>query len=174
MVWLSSTNLCLKIPSKKLGPKFVGPFKVVHIVNSAAVRLDIPSSWKMNSVFHVSLLKKVDTPNKVAMPSAPPIDEDCEFEISRILDSRWHRGGLQYLSCVLEGFPSRGQFLGESCGRLSLKESRCQHSGARIGGHTCEMKTIPSDYLLKLIKRMPRVCKAVIKAKGGYFEEPRI
>ncbi|CAJ0933486.1 unnamed protein product [Ranitomeya imitator] len=41
-------------------------------------------------------------------------------------------------------------------------------------GHTCEVKTIPSDYLLKLIKRMPRVCKAVIKAKGGYFEEPTI
>ncbi|CAJ0963748.1 unnamed protein product [Ranitomeya imitator] len=34
-------------------------------------------------------------------------------------------------------------------------------------GYTCEVKTIPSDYLLKLIKRMPRVCKAVIKAKGA-------
>uniref|UniRef100_A0A087XEF9 Transposase Tc1-like domain-containing protein n=1 Tax=Poecilia formosa TaxID=48698 RepID=A0A087XEF9_POEFO len=32
-------------------------------------------------------------------------------------------------------------------------------------------KTISGDYLLKLIKRMPRVCEAVIKAKGGYFEE---
>ncbi|XP_073540144.1 caskin-2 isoform X2 [Phyllobates terribilis] len=28
-------------------------------------------------------------------------------------------------------------------------------------------KTISGDYLLKLIKRMPRVCKAVIKAKGS-------
>ena len=28
-------------------------------------------------------------------------------------------------------------------------------------------KTIPGDYLMKLIERMPRVCKAVIKAKGG-------
>ncbi|CAJ0940316.1 unnamed protein product [Ranitomeya imitator] len=97
MVWLSSRNLRLKIPSKKLGPRFVGHFKVVQIVNSAKVRLDMPLSWKINAVFHVSLLKKVDTPEKVAMPSAPPIDEDCEFEISRILDSRWHRGGLQYL-----------------------------------------------------------------------------
>ncbi|CAJ0955991.1 unnamed protein product [Ranitomeya imitator] len=35
-------------------------------------------------------------------------------------------------------------------------------------------KTTSGDYLLKLIKRMPSVCKAVIKAKGGYFEEPRI
>ena len=30
-------------------------------------------------------------------------------------------------------------------------------------------KTISGDYLMKLIERMPRVCKAVIKAKGGYF-----
>ncbi|KAJ8342452.1 hypothetical protein SKAU_G00323800, partial [Synaphobranchus kaupii] len=27
-------------------------------------------------------------------------------------------------------------------------------------------ETIPGDYLMKLIERMPRVCKAVIKAKG--------
>jgi hypothetical protein len=26
----------------------------------------------------------------------------------------------------------------------------------------------------KLVERMPRVCKAVIKAKGGYFEESEI
>ena len=35
-------------------------------------------------------------------------------------------------------------------------------------------KTIPGDYLMKLIERMPRVCKAVIKAKGGYFEESKL
>ncbi|CAJ0958993.1 unnamed protein product [Ranitomeya imitator] len=96
MVWLSSRNLRLKIPSKKLGPNFIGPFKVVQVVNSAVVRLDIPSSWRINSVFHVSLPKKDDTPDKEAMPTVPPVDKDGEFEISRILDSRWHRGRLQY------------------------------------------------------------------------------
>ena len=35
-------------------------------------------------------------------------------------------------------------------------------------------KSIPGDYLMKLVERMPRVCKAVIKAKGGYFEESKI
>ena len=33
---------------------------------------------------------------------------------------------------------------------------------------------IPGNYLMKLVERMPRVCKAVIKAKGGYFEESQI
>ena len=37
-----------------------------------------------------------------------------------------------------------------------------------------ELKCIPGDYLMKLVERMPRVCKAVIKAKGGYFEEYKI
>jgi hypothetical protein len=27
---------------------------------------------------------------------------------------------------------------------------------------------------MKLVERMPRVCKAVIKAMGGYFEESKI
>jgi hypothetical protein len=32
-------------------------------------------------------------------------------------------------------------------------------------------KTVEKAFLMKLVERMPRVCKAVIKAKGGYFEE---
>ncbi|CAJ0968398.1 unnamed protein product [Ranitomeya imitator] len=58
-------------------------------------------------------------------------------------------------------------------------DSRVKANGLTSAKYLWELlqdcwKTIPSDYLLKLIKRMPRVCKAVIKAKGGYFEEPRI
>jgi hypothetical protein len=39
--------------------------------------------------------------------------------------------------------------------------------------HNCSLKGIPGDLLMKLVERMPRVCKAV-KAKGGYFEEFQI
>ena len=35
-------------------------------------------------------------------------------------------------------------------------------------------KTFGKAFLMKLVERMPRVCKAVIKAKGGYFEESKI
>ena len=35
-------------------------------------------------------------------------------------------------------------------------------------------KTVGKSFLMKLVERMPRVCKAVIKAKGGYFEESKI
>ncbi|XP_069612683.1 transcriptional adapter 2-alpha isoform X4 [Ranitomeya imitator] len=58
-------------------------------------------------------------------------------------------------------------------------DRRVKAKGPTSAKHLWELlqdcwKTIPGDYLLKLIKRMPRVCKAVIKAKDGYFEEPRI
>ena len=32
-------------------------------------------------------------------------------------------------------------------------------------------KTVGKAFQVKLVERMPIVCKAVIKAKGGYFEE---
>jgi hypothetical protein len=40
--------------------------------------------------------------------------------------------------------------------------------------HNCSLKYIPGDYLMKLVERLPRVWKAVIKAKSGYFEESKI
>ena len=35
-------------------------------------------------------------------------------------------------------------------------------------------KSIPGDYLMKLVEKMTRVCKAVIKAQGGYFVESKL
>jgi hypothetical protein len=35
-------------------------------------------------------------------------------------------------------------------------------------------KIVGKALQLKLVERMPTVCKAVIKAKGGYFEESQI
>ena len=35
-------------------------------------------------------------------------------------------------------------------------------------------ETVGKAFQVKLVERMSRVCKAVIKAKGGYFEETKI
>jgi hypothetical protein len=42
--------------------------------------------------------------------------------------------------------------------------SICENSG----------KTVGKAFQVKLVERMPRVCKAGIKAKGGYLEESQI
>jgi hypothetical protein len=35
-------------------------------------------------------------------------------------------------------------------------------------------KTVGKAFQVKLVERMPRVCKAVFRAKVGYFEESQI
>jgi hypothetical protein len=35
-------------------------------------------------------------------------------------------------------------------------------------------KTVGKAFQVKLVERMPRVCKTTIKAKDGYFEESKI
>jgi hypothetical protein len=40
----------------------------------------------------------------------------------------------------------------------------------RICGNS--FKTVGKAFHVKLFERMPRMCEDVIKAKGGYFEEP--
>jgi hypothetical protein len=35
-------------------------------------------------------------------------------------------------------------------------------------------KSVGKAFQVKLVERMPRVCKAVIKGKGGYFEKSQI
>ena len=54
---LSNKNLSFRNIPAKLQKKFVGPFKVIEEVGPQAYRLDLPDTWKIHNVFHISLLK---------------------------------------------------------------------------------------------------------------------
>lgn len=53
-VWLSTWDL--KLPSHKLSPKYLGPYKVEKQVNSVSFKLQLPTNMRAHPVFHVSLL----------------------------------------------------------------------------------------------------------------------
>ena len=58
LVMLDTKNLSLAAcKTKKLKPRFVGPFKVLRQVGLVSFKIALPDSMKVHPVFHVSLLK---------------------------------------------------------------------------------------------------------------------
>ena len=95
-VLLQSKNIKLKHPgSKKLLPKWLGPFRVSQVVNPVAYKLQLPQSMsKVHPVFHVSLLAPYQLDGRVQPP--PPLVEveaTLEYEVERILDKRTRKRG---------------------------------------------------------------------------------
>ncbi|MBW0542546.1 hypothetical protein O181_082261, partial [Austropuccinia psidii MF-1] len=102
MVWLSSKNIKSTRPTKKLSERWLGPFPILKKVSTHAYHLKLPSQWKsIHPVFHIYLLEPVKTstiPNRHQEP--PPlitIEEEVEWEVSQVLDSKLKRRKLWYL-----------------------------------------------------------------------------
>ncbi|MBW0571102.1 hypothetical protein O181_110817 [Austropuccinia psidii MF-1] len=102
MVWLSSKNIKSTRPTKKLPERWLGPFLILKKVSTHAYHLKLLSQWKsIHPVFHISLLEPVKTskiPNRHQEPPPPiTIEEEEEWEVSQVLDSKLKRTKLWYL-----------------------------------------------------------------------------
>ncbi len=56
LVLLKTTNLHLAGPKKFL-PRYIGPFKILQSCGPVAYKLELPESWRVHNVFHVSNLR---------------------------------------------------------------------------------------------------------------------
>lgn len=101
-VYLDSSNISTTRPSKKLSHRRLGPFPVTAKVGRYAYRLKLPRSMsRIHPVQNViKLTLAPDDPIPGRKRPKPPIPEIIDGEeryiVEQILDSRTHRGKLQY------------------------------------------------------------------------------
>ncbi len=102
-VWLSTRDIRLRRPCKKLSPRYIGPFPILRQINEVTYKLRLPNHYRISPTFHVSLLKPFTNPllppsTEPEIPPPPEVDtNETIYRVKDILDSRRRGGRLQYL-----------------------------------------------------------------------------
>ena len=100
MIWLSTRNIKIKRPSKKLDHKMIGPYKVKELVRSF-YQLKLLYTIKIYDVFHPNLLQKAATNLLPGQQNSPlpltVVDGKEKWEVNDILDTKQGRSGKKIL-----------------------------------------------------------------------------
>ena len=90
--------------ARKFNPRWIGPFKIIESIGTNAFRLELPKNSRIHPTVNVEHLKPFipndpsSFPNRSVAPPKPLIiDDQIEFEVDRILDSRQHHKRTEYL-----------------------------------------------------------------------------
>ncbi|KAJ5139112.1 uncharacterized protein N7515_003960 [Penicillium bovifimosum] len=108
LVALSTRNLRIKT-SRKLSPRWIGPFKVLKPIGSQAYQLALPEKYsRLHNVFHVSLLEpwheshKRDGDNSLPLPD---LEDEEDYEVEEVKDEHKFDGQTHFL-VKWQGWPS--------------------------------------------------------------------
>ena len=101
-VWLSHRNISSERPSRKLEYRKLGPLTITKKLSAVTYRLELPPSLgRTHPVFHVSLLEPYVSntiPGRYHPPPPPiTVNDNLEYTVHAILDSKLFRGRLYYL-----------------------------------------------------------------------------
>jgi hypothetical protein len=77
------------VGSKKLLPRWIGPFPIVKRIGTVAYKLELPPSLKWHPVFHVSLLRPYEDNGRSVPPPVPEVIQgELEYSVESILGHR--------------------------------------------------------------------------------------
>lgn len=103
MVLLKAENYNLRLPSRKLSPRWLGPFRILKFVTPTTVKLELPLRFKdLDPVQNLGWLKPYkqrgqDLGPAVIQQEPEIIDGEEEFEVETILADRYKGTRKQYL-----------------------------------------------------------------------------
>ena len=114
LVYLDARNLKTGRPAKKLDVRNTGPFPVIGKIPGdpcVAYRLQLPPTWRVHPVFHVSLLRPARVDNIIhplsddtLRPPPDVIDGVEQYEVEAILAHRGPKRRHEYLA-KWRGYP---------------------------------------------------------------------
>ncbi len=73
--WLSTRDNKLRLPCRKLSPRFVGPFTIREQINPVTYKLQLPPHYRIHLTFHVSLLKRRGRPSRAGRGEGGTVTE---------------------------------------------------------------------------------------------------
>jgi Chromo (CHRromatin Organisation MOdifier) domain len=97
--------------TRKIGPRYLGPFKIIRQIGPVTYELDLPPTMKIHPRFHVSKLKPYLDPTEIEgrphweLPPPDVIDGQDEYGVEYIVDKRRRHRRTEYL-VHWKGYPS--------------------------------------------------------------------
>ncbi|KAG1953761.1 hypothetical protein F2P79_009276, partial [Pimephales promelas] len=105
-VWLSTRDIRLCLPCRKLSPRYMGLFTIQRQLNDVTYWLNLPAQYRISQSFHVSLLKPYfeplspphTEPEESDVPPPPEVAVDeLIYRVQAITNSRRRGNRLEYL-----------------------------------------------------------------------------
>ena len=109
-------------PCAKLRHRWIGPLKILQVLSPATVKLELPSSIRVNPVFNVSVLKQYQAPTLEELDETLS-EEQCQRNTTLQQWRSYHhrRHCLSLITMVRKGSLSRREGLATQV--LSRKDS---------------------------------------------------
>ncbi len=100
-VWLSTANIKLARPTRKMSEKRIGPYPILGKTSRGSCRLGLPPEMsRLHPVFHVSQLEPYEETPLSQRRQPPPgpvyVDNEAEYEVEEVVDSKVQAGKLMY------------------------------------------------------------------------------
>ncbi len=113
MIWLFIKNIKIERSFRKLNHKWIESYKIKKLLKNTC-QLNLSSSMKIHDTFHISLLRFAATDSLTDQIQSSPfsivIDDEEEYEINDILNSRYHYEKLQYKVAWIDHFSDKAWY----------------------------------------------------------------